>query len=81
MNFIKNLISKRAYEEHQTKTTTARTAPNSWGILEYNGKQYKFIKGQKDNPKNETYNSFIADVVRQFDKIKVRKDNFICQTC
>lgn len=80
MDFIKNLIPKWI-KRKQPVNVVSKIIPNSWGIVEYNGMQYRFVKGQKNNPKKELYNNFIADVVRRLDKITIRKDNFICQNC
>ena len=79
MDLIENLISNLIKKETPVSSETEQTSPNSWGVLEYNGMTYKFVKGKKANPKEETYNHFIADVVRQFDKITIRKDNLVPQ--
>ncbi|MEM6892211.1 MAG: hypothetical protein AAF554_00885 [Bacteroidota bacterium] len=81
MDLIENFKATFLKRKNPTKMAADEIGPNSWGILEYDHKLYKFIKGQQGNPSKETYNSFIADVTRQLDKITIRKDHFVCQTC
>lgn len=55
--------------------------PNCWGKQEWDNEHYKFKKGNKGNPNKETYNTFVQDVARKLDKIKINKDSYTCETC
>ncbi|WP_103070189.1 hypothetical protein [Aquimarina sediminis] len=83
MGLIENLKDYfKKKQSHETEGQAPKdVCPNCWGRYEYDGEFYAFMKGQKGNPSEETYNSFIADVARKLDKIRIKENTFTCETC
>ncbi len=83
MDINKNI--KSYFNKKENNEITGRApdgvCPNCWGIHEWDGEYYKFIKGQKDNPDKEIYDSFIKKIVRKLGKVTIVKDSFYCETC
>lgn len=55
--------------------------PNCWGKQEWEGEFYKTIKANDITSENNTYNNFINDVVKKLDKIVLKEDALVCETC
>ena len=83
MNIIENLkiYFTKKNNKDQTEKSPEGICPNCWGKQEWEGDYYKFMKGEKGNPDEETYNSFIKNVARKLDKITIEKDSYTCETC
>ena len=82
MNLIESLKSYfSAKSKGETPKAPDGVCPNCWGRQDWDGEHYKFMKGQKANPHDETYNNFIQDVARQLDKITVDPSTYTCETC
>jgi len=83
MSIIENLKSYFRKKQNQEETTSAPegVCPNCWGKQEWDGHYYEFMKGEKGNPSEETYNSFIQNVVRKLGKIEIDKDTYTCTNC
>jgi len=83
MNLIENIKAYFKNKSNKKVTTKAPdgVCPNCWGKQEWEGEYYKFMKGENENPSNETYNSFIKDVARKLDKITIDKNTYTCETC
>lgn len=77
---VKEFFNKKRNHE-KTSDAPEGVCPNCWGKQEWEGEYYAFMKGQNDNPSKETYNNFIADVVRKLDKITIHKNTYTCETC
>ncbi len=83
MSLIENLKSYfKKKENSQGKGLAPEgVCPNCWGKQEWDGEYYKFMKGQKENPSDETYNNFVQDVARKLDKITIKENTYTCETC
>jgi len=83
MEVIENI--KSYFNKKENNKTTGHApegvCPNCWGLHEWDGEYYKFIKGQKENPSEETYDSFIKRVVRRLGKVRIEKNSYYCETC
>ena len=55
--------------------------PNCWGKQEWEGNFYKKIKVNNITPQHDTYNSFIHKIAEKLDKITLKDDLLICETC
>lgn len=83
MSLIQNLKSyfKKKENNQEIGSAPADVCPNCWGKQEWDGEYYKFMKGQKGNPSEETYNNFVQDVARKLDKITIKENTYTCETC
>ncbi|MCB0460651.1 MAG: hypothetical protein R2821_05275 [Flavobacteriaceae bacterium] len=83
MGLVENL--KAYFKKKENNETTGKApegvCPNCWGHQNWEGEYYSFMKGQKGNPSEETYNNFIADVARKLDKITINPNTYTCETC
>ncbi len=82
-NLIDNLIS---YFNGKTENNNIQNAPNGvcpncWGSQNWDGEFYKFLKKHNNNPKKNIYNNFIQDVARKLDKITLKSNTYVCETC
>ena len=55
--------------------------PNCWGKQEWEGNFYKKIKANNITPQHDTYDSFIHKIAEKLDKITLKDDVLICETC
>ncbi|WP_456442121.1 hypothetical protein [Psychroserpens sp.] len=55
--------------------------PNCWGKQEWEGDFYKKIKANNITPQHDTYDSFIHKIAEKLDKITLKDDVLICETC
>jgi hypothetical protein len=55
--------------------------PNCWGKQEWDGEFYKKIKAKNITTESNTYTSFIHEVVEKLDRIKLKEDTYICESC
>ncbi|MEZ4795547.1 MAG: hypothetical protein R2785_00135 [Flavobacteriaceae bacterium] len=83
MGLIDNLKTyfKKKENNEETGSAPEGVCPNCWGTYEYDGEYYKFMKGQNGNPSEDIYNNFIADVARKLDKITIKDNDYVCETC
>ncbi len=83
MNILQNLKDyfKKKENDQETGLAPEGVCPNCWGKQEWDGEHYKFMKGQNKNPSSETYNNFVQDVARKLDKITIKENSYICETC
>jgi len=83
MNIIENIkkyfIAK--VEDKETEKAPEGVCPNCWGKQEWDGEFYKKIKAKNITPESDTYTSFIHQVVEKLDKITLKEDAYICETC
>ncbi|APG65479.1 hypothetical protein LPB136_08970 [Tenacibaculum todarodis] len=83
MNLIENLksyFSKKANNQTTSKAPEG-VCPNCWGKQEWEGDFYKKIKANNITPDNNLYTSFINEVAQKLDKITLKDDVLICETC
>lgn len=83
MGLIENLKTyfKKKDKGEETGKAPVGVCPNCWGRYEYDGEYYSFMKGQNGNPSEEIYNNFVAEVARKLDKITIKENSYICETC
>ena len=84
MSLIKNLKNYFTKKENNELTGDAPEGicPNCWGKQEWDGEFYEFMKGSKNEKRNETYNNFINKIVESnIDGIAINKDTYTCKTC
>jgi len=83
MNIIENI--KTYFEAKSSGNTTLKApegiCPNCWGKQEWEGEFYKKIKVNNITPEHKTYTSFVHDVAKKLDKITLKEDILICETC
>ena len=78
---IKNYFGKKMNNE-PTGNAPEGICPNCWGKQEWEGEFYEFMKGSKNEKRDETYNNFINKIVeRNIDGIAIQKDTYTCKTC
>ena len=81
MDIIQNLkkyFTSKA-EGNISKKAPVGICPNCWGKQEWEGEFYKKIK--TGTPNDKTYENFINDVAIKLDKITLKKDILVCETC
>ena len=83
MNIIQNLKNyfKSKSEGNETLKVPEGVCPNCWGKAEWEGEFYSRIKANNITPDHNTYNSFINEVAQKLDKITLKEDTLICETC
>ncbi|MDB0600377.1 hypothetical protein [Tenacibaculum maritimum] len=83
MNIITNLKNyfKKKSEGDETLKAPEGICPNCWGKQEWDGEYYTKIKVNNITPEHNTYNSFINEVAQKLDKITLKEDILICETC
>ena len=83
MNIIQNLKNyfKSKLEGNETLKAPEGICPNCWGKSEWEGEFYSKIRVNNITPENKTYDNFIHDVAEKLDKITLKKDILICETC
>ena len=83
MNLIENL--KLYFQKKSNNEPTGKApediCPNCWGKQEWDGEFYKKIKANNITPEHNTYNSFIHEVAEKTDKIILKEDILVCETC
>ncbi|MEH6537659.1 MAG: hypothetical protein V7719_14765 [Psychroserpens sp.] len=78
---IKNYFDKKKNNE-ETGLAPEGICPNCWGKQQWEGEFYDFLKGSKNDKRDETYNNFINKVVEtNISGIAIDKDTFTCKTC
>jgi hypothetical protein len=78
VNSIKNYFTSKS-TGNTTKKAPEGICPNCWGKQEWEGEFYKKIK--TGTPNDKTYENFINDVAIKLDKITLKKDILVCETC
>ena len=83
MNLITNLKNyfNAKSEGNNTLKTPEGVCPNCWGKQEWDGEFYKKIKANNITPENKTYDNFIHGVAQKLDKIILKEDILVCETC
>lgn len=83
MNIIENIKNYFSAKEQGDTTMKAPEGicPNCWGKQEWEGEYYKKIKANNITPEHNTYNNFVHEVVSKLDKITLKEDILICETC
>ena len=84
MSLITNI--KKYFNAKSNGDTTLKSpegiCPNCWGKQQWEGEFYEFIKGSKNDIKDDTYNNFINKIVESnIDGIKIKEDTYTCATC
>ena len=78
---IKNYFNKKKNNEPTGKAPEG-ICPNCWGKQEWEGEFYEFMKGSKNEKRDETYNNFINKIVESnIEGIAIQKDTYTCKTC
>jgi len=77
---IKNYFQAKL-ENRETKKVPDGVCPNCWGKQEWDGEFYKRIKAKNITPESNTYTSFIHEVAEKLDKITLKEDSYLCETC
>ncbi len=67
--------------DENTERAPIGVCPNCWGKQEWDGEFYKKIKSNNITPEHNTYNNFIHKVTEKLDKITLKEDALICETC
>lgn len=83
MDLIENLKSffTKKLKGENTNAAPNGVCPNCWGKQEWGGEFYKKIKANNITPEHNTYNSFINEVAEKLDKITLKDDVLVCETC
>ncbi|WP_299118901.1 hypothetical protein [uncultured Winogradskyella sp.] len=78
---IKSYFNKKKNNE-STGNSPEGICPNCWGKQEWEGEFYEFMKGSKNEKRDETYNNFINKIVESnIEGIAIQKDTYTCKTC
>lgn len=78
---IKSYFTKKMNNE-ETELSPKGVCPNCWGKQEWEGEFYDFVKGSKNEKRDETYNNFINKIVESnIEGITIQKDTYTCKTC
>lgn len=78
---LKSYFNKKR-DNQPTGNAPKGICPNCWGKQQWEGEFYEFIKGSKNDKRDETYNSFINKIVESNIKgITIQKDTYTCKTC
>ena len=78
---IKSYFNKKRNNE-STGPAPDGICPNCWGKQQWEGEFYSFMKGSKNDKRDETYNNFINKVVEtNISGITIDKDTYTCKTC
>ena len=84
MSLIENIKSYFTKKENNQPVgdSPEGVCPNCWGKQEWEGEFYEFMKGSKNEKRDETYNNFINKIVESnIDGIAINKDSYTCKTC
>ncbi|PKH49405.1 hypothetical protein CXF68_01315 [Tenacibaculum sp. Bg11-29] len=83
MNIITNLKNyfETKYKENDSLKAPEGVCPNCWGKAEWEGEFYSKIKANNITPNHNTYDSFINKVAKKLDKITLKEDILVCETC
>ena len=83
MNIIQNIKNyfKEKSKGNETLKTPKGVCPNCWGKSEWDGEFYTKIKANNITPNNNIYNSFINKIASKLDKITLKEDTLVCETC
>ncbi|TJY37869.1 hypothetical protein [Pontimicrobium aquaticum] len=83
MNLINNVKSYfgKKLEKKETGKAPEGICPNCWGSQEWDGEFYKKISSKNVSPNTDAYSHFINEVVRSLDKITLKADTYLCETC
>ena len=83
MNIIANLKNyfNAKYKGNETLKAPEGVCPNCWGKQEWDGEFYTKIKANNITEENKTYDNFIHEVAQKLDKITLKEDILICETC
>lgn len=83
MNIIDNVKDyfKKIANNKEKIEAPVGVCPNCWGKQEWDGEFYKRIKAKNITPESNTYNNFIHEVAEKLDKITLKEDTLICETC
>ncbi|EAR00011.1 hypothetical protein [Maribacter sp. HTCC2170] len=78
---IKSYFGKKMNNE-KTGEAPEGVCPNCWGKQEWEGEFYEFMKGSKNDKRDETYNNFINKIVESnIEGIRIQQDSYTCKTC
>ena len=80
LNNVKNFFNKKLNNE-ETTSAPEGICPNCWGQQEWEGDFYSKIKAKNITSEDNTYANFIQDVVSKLDKITLKEDTLVCETC
>ncbi len=84
MSLIENIKSYFTKKENNQPAGDGPegVCPNCWGKQEWEGEFYEFMKGSKNEKRDETYNNFINKIVESnIDGIAINTDTYTCKTC
>ena len=83
MGLIESL--KMYFKKKDNNETTGAApegvCPNCWGKQEWEGHFYKKMKANNITPESNTYTNFIHEVAQKLDKITLKEDTYLCETC
>ncbi len=77
---LKNYFETKAKGNNTLKSPEG-ICPNCWGKQEWDNEYYTKIKVNNITPEDNTYTSFIHEVADKLDKITLKEDILICETC
>nr|WP_321236103.1 hypothetical protein [uncultured Psychroserpens sp.] len=78
---IKTYFTKKKNNE-DTGLAPEGICPNCWGKQQWEGEFYEYLKGSKNDKRDETYNNFINKIVEtNISGIVIDKDTYTCKTC
>lgn len=83
MNLIDNVKDYfgKKIEEKGKGYAPKGVCPNCWGNQEWDGEFYKKISSKNISSNSQVYTSFVKKVVRNLDKITLKGDAYLCETC
>ncbi|MEP1486930.1 MAG: hypothetical protein ABJL44_04635 [Algibacter sp.] len=83
MGLFENVKKYFLAKQNAETVTTAPdgVCPNCWGRQEWEGEFYKKVKANNITPEHSTYDSFVHKVVGKLDKITLKEDTLVCETC
>ena len=83
MNLIESLKSyfQKKSNDELTDAAPEGVCPNCWGKQEWDGEFYRKIKANNITPEHHIYTSFVHEVAEKLDKIILKEDILICETC
>ena len=77
---VKAYFNKKRNEE-EVGLAPEGVCPNCWGKQEWEGEFYKKTNGKSITKNSDIYDNFINQVVEKLDKITLKEDIYICETC
>ncbi|MCF8713504.1 hypothetical protein JM658_01580 [Joostella atrarenae] len=77
---------KEYFKKKENKEATGKApegvCPNCWGSQEWDGHFYELMRAKNISPMDDTYNSFIKEIVtKHINGIIIDENTYTCATC